>query len=74
MKTAAVIIDSWKLPIFSKHLRDASFSYDTAPGMTVNTITLKVAYEWVAKLQQVIEAAQKECADKRAANGAGGLS
>lgn len=62
MKTAAVVIDKWKLPIFSKHLKEAGYSYDTAPGLTADTHTLKVQYEWVAKLQPIIEAAQKECA------------
>lgn len=62
MKTAAVIIEKWKLPIFSRHLKEAGYSYDTCPGPTDDTHTLKVPYEWVAKLQPIIEAAQAECA------------
>lgn len=61
MKTAAVVIEKWKLPIFSKHLREAGYSYDTCAGITEGTHTLKVSYEWVAKLQPVIQAAQDEC-------------
>lgn len=63
MKTAAVMIDKWKLPIFTRHLREAGYSYDTCPGLTNDTHILKVSCEWVAKLQPIIEAAQKECAD-----------
>lgn len=62
MKTAAAIIEKWKLPIFTKHLRDAGYSYDTAPGFTEDTLTLKIAYEGLEEIKKVIEAAQKECA------------
>ncbi len=62
MKTAAVVIEKWKLPIFSRHLRTAGYSYDTFPGIIAGSLTLKVSYEWVAKLKPIIEAAQNECA------------
>lgn len=61
MRKAAVIIDKWKLPIFSKHLREAGFSYDTAPGVTPDTTTLTVDFESVDKLCPVVQAAQEEC-------------
>ncbi len=63
MKKAAVVIDKWKLSIFDKHLRAAGYSYETLPGVTAGTHTLKVAYEWVAELKPVIEAAQAECVE-----------
>lgn len=62
MKVAAVVLDAWKLPIFEKHLKEAGYTYEQAPGLTKGTLTLRVAYEWVASLQPIIEAAQKECA------------
>lgn len=65
MRTAAVVIEKWKLPVFSRHLREASYSYDTEAGPTNDTHTLKVPYESVAALQVVVEAAQKECHDSQ---------
>ena len=62
MKTAAVVLDAWKLPVFEKHLKEAGYTYQQGPGITKGTLTLHVAYEWVASLKPVIEAAQKECA------------
>lgn len=65
MKKAAVIIEKWKLPIFTKKLRDAGYSYDTVPSITEGTYTLIVQYEIAAELQPVVEAAQAECAAKK---------
>lgn len=62
MKTAAVCIDSWKLPIFKRHLDEAGYSYTEGPGITDNTLMLKVKYEWAADLTPVVEAANQECA------------
>lgn len=62
---AAVVIDKWKLAIFTKHLRAAGYSYDTAPGLTADTHTLTVQCESAAKLQPVVEAANKECAEQK---------
>lgn len=61
MKTAAVVIDSWKLHIFEKHLVFAGFSYTTHPGPTKNVLTLRVSFEWVKDLQPVLDAANAEC-------------
>lgn len=69
MKTAAVIIDKWKLAIFTRHLRDAGFSYDTAPGLTDSTLTLKVPVADVAALHKVVVTAQTECDEARHAKG-----
>ncbi len=64
MKTAAVVLDSWKLPIFEKHLKAAGYKYtNVGDGLSAGTITLRVEYEWVAELKPIIEAAQKECAE-----------
>lgn len=66
MKTAAVVIDSWKLPIFKKHLDKAAYSYTEHPGPTPDTLILKVSYEWVHKLQPIVEKATEECRKKPA--------
>lgn len=65
MKTAAVLIDDWKLPIFERHLKKAGYKYEVKTGVTKDTLTLRVKYEWVAELQPVIVAANQECADTR---------
>lgn len=62
MKTAAVILEPRKLPIFKKHLDAAGYTYTEQPGPQMGTLMLKVQYEWVAELKPVIEAAQKEAA------------
>lgn len=61
MKTAGIAIDKWKLPIFKRHLDDAGYSYTEHPGLTADTLLLKVKTEFVAPLQKVVEAAQQEC-------------
>lgn len=65
MKTAGVLIDAWKLSIFEKHLKEAGYSYEIAPWLTPECLILQVQFEWVAKLQPVIQAAQKECAETK---------
>ena len=63
MKTAGVVLDEWKLPIFKKHLDLAGFKYDEDPAsFTQGTLVLKVRYEWAHTLEPVIRAANKECA------------
>lgn len=65
MKTAGVVIDDWKLPIFKKHLDAAGRIYTEHPGVTADTLTLKVEYEWVADLKPIIEAANTECTNAK---------
>ena len=67
MKTAGVAIDDWNLPIFKKHLDAAGYTYTEHPGLTQDTLTLVVEYEWVAELKPIIEAANKECRNERRA-------
>lgn len=61
MKTAAVVIDDYKLPVFKKHLDTANYKYTKGPGLTEGTLILSVEYDWAAKLKPIIEAANKEC-------------
>ncbi len=60
-KKAAGIIDKWKLAIFSRHLREAGYSYDTCEGLTPDTLTITVEYTDVSHVQQVLLAAAQEC-------------
>lgn len=67
MKTAGVVIDDWKLPIFKRHLDAAGCKYTEHPGIVQETLTLRVQYEWVSKLKPIIEAANEECGNERRA-------
>ena len=66
-KVAAVAIDDWKLPIFKRHLDAAGFKYEEPVPFTNGTLILRVPYEWVRDLQPIIEAAQRECAERKEA-------
>jgi hypothetical protein len=61
MKTAGVVVDTWKAPTFKKHLDKAGYSFIEGPGLTPGTTLLQVKYEWAAKLQPVIQAANDAC-------------
>jgi len=61
-KTAGVVIDAWKLAIFKQHLDAAGYKYTEHKGITADTLTLRVGYEWVAQIKPIIEAANAECA------------
>lgn len=43
MKTAAIIIDDWKLPIFKKTLDTEGYKYSKHKGPGKGCITLKIA-------------------------------
>lgn len=64
MKTAAIAIDRWKLPVFKRRLDAAEFAFTEHPGVTADTMILKVPYEegsnFVA-LSALVRAAQLEC-------------
>jgi hypothetical protein len=61
-KKAAVCVDDWKLPIFRRHLDAAGYTYEEPVPYLMGTSILQVHYEWVHKLQPIVEAAQRECA------------
>ena len=59
-KTAGVVIDDWKLPIFKRHLESSGYSYSEHSGLQ-GTLILRVKYQWLRELKPVIEAANEEC-------------
>jgi hypothetical protein len=61
MKTAAVVIDSYKLVVFKKHLDVAGFEYTEHPGLTKDTLILQVKYVWAGDLVPIVTAASAEC-------------
>ena len=65
MKIAGVGLDDWKIPVFKKHLDAAGYKYEEPAHFTEGTSILMVHYEWVHELQPTIEAAQRECAERR---------
>lgn len=70
MKTAGIVIDSYKLGIFKKHLDAAGYKYTVHPKVAdgevmPSILTIKIQYEWVAKLKPIVEAAQKECVNAK---------
>lgn len=64
MITAGIAIDKWKLPIFKRHLDAAGFEYTEHKGLTPIMMLLKVKTPSAFKLQPVVEAAQRECANR----------
>lgn len=61
MMMAGVAIESWKLAIFKRHLDAAKYEYTEHPGVTADTLFLKVKTADVMALQEVLKAAQREC-------------
>lgn len=61
MKTAGVFIERWKLATFKRNLDVAGFVYTEHPGLTPETLLLKVSFASIAALQPVVERANREC-------------
>ena len=61
---AGIVIDRWKLPIFTRHLKQAGYSYDEKGELVEATLVLTVETNDGAALQKVLTAAATECARK----------
>ncbi len=66
MSKAAIAIDTWKLSIFKKHLKKSGFAFAQGPGVTPDTLMLKVETEDTLSLQKVVTDANTECAISKA--------
>jgi hypothetical protein len=62
MKRAGIVIDTWKLEIFARHLKAGGFYHEVAPGLPSGTLLLTVETPSIFALIPVVEAAQAECA------------
>lgn len=62
MSKAAIAIDSWKLPIFERHLKQSGYAYEQGKGLTQDTMFLYVDTENVVALETVVRAANTEAA------------
>jgi hypothetical protein len=62
MKTAAIAIDAWKLPIFERRLTQAGYSFTNAGTLVPGTLILSVSTENLDALAEVVQAASAEAA------------
>ena len=64
MKTAGIVIDAWKLDIFQRHLEKAGYVADVGPGLTPDTLLLRIQFdeEQSAAAAKVVRAANDEAA------------
>jgi hypothetical protein len=58
---AGIVLDTWKLPIFERHLTGAGFDFTESNGPTKDTLLLTVEFEEVGEVQSVVTAANNEC-------------
>ena len=66
MKKAAIAIDAWKLPIFSRILVEKGYHYTEGPGLTKGTLHLYVHTDNMQALAQTVLACNKEAAKQGA--------
>jgi hypothetical protein len=62
MLTVGIAIDGWKLEIFERHLKRASYAFSKGKPLTAGTVLLKVETTNVEALAEVINAAYDEAA------------
>lgn len=63
---AGIVIDKWKLPIFSRRLKAAGFAYEEVGSLTSDSLTLVVVTDNAQALGQAVLAANKEAAQTKA--------
>jgi hypothetical protein len=56
-----IVIDSWKLPIFEKHLKAAKHTFVQTAGITKDTLLLSVISDAPSLVEPAVRAAQDEC-------------
>lgn len=67
MKTSGVIIDSWKLPIFERHLKEGGYTFEKSDWQVADTLLLRVNAASMQVLARVLLAASQE-ADREKQN------
>jgi hypothetical protein len=58
-----VVIDSWKLQIFIRHLESAGYSWTQHDGLYPDTLILVVICDSKKDIHKIIKAANDECAE-----------
>lgn len=59
---AGIVIDSWKLSIFDRHLKQSGYKYENKGAFTPDTLILRVDTTNVEALKEVLKAASNEAA------------
>lgn len=59
---AAIAIDTWKLPIFERHLQQAGYQFKKAGTLMPGSMLLTVVTDNAEALQEVVKAAHLEAA------------
>lgn len=65
MKKACIGIDDYKRSVFEDELRKAGFEFTVGPGVTSDTLLISVKTETIAKLQPVVEKANRRARRER---------
>lgn len=59
---AGIAIDAWKLDIFTRHLTQSGYTFENAGPLVDDTLLLRVDTTNPEALQEVLRAANTECA------------
>lgn len=62
MKVVGIAIDSWKLSIFERRLKQAGYTFENRGEFSKACLLLRVSTENVEALQEVVRAANTEAA------------
>lgn len=65
MKTAAIVIDDWKLTIFKKTLDSEGYKYTEHNGPAQGCITLKVKASSISALKPIVKRMNAEAAKSK---------
>ena len=65
MIKVGILLDSWKLGIFERHLINNGYIYTQHKGVTKNNIILKVYTKSIEALHLIIKAANDEAANSK---------
>ena len=65
MKTAAIVIDDWKLLIFKKTLDAEGYVYTEHKGISRDSIILKVKTDDISKLHEVVNKMNQDAANSK---------
>jgi hypothetical protein len=61
-KTAGIVLDEWKLPIFERHLKQSGYEFKNAGLLADGMLVLRVDTTNLAALGRVVKAANDEAA------------
>lgn len=62
MTKAGIVIDTWKLSIFERHLTQSGYTYENKGALTKDSLLLRVSTSNLDALAEVVKAANTEAA------------